>query len=216
MWCEMALGDLFNEVLGLIVILRSLRQFSSNGRVDLVGDFSFGDLLSSSLQLTRRAEKCEVGVDLIGKIGDPFAGLCGATNDRGRPVVVRTHREVEHGAETSKQVSGTRLIGFVDGKNIGEFKETSLEELDAVSGSGDLNECESVNYMGYVYFLLTDADGLHDDYIETSRIKEMDDTRGCWSESAGATTRGHAPDEDIGVFLSIEHANAIAKCRSAG
>ncbi len=66
------------------------------------------------------------------------------------------------------------------------------------------------------HFVLTHADCFHDDHVEARRVEEQGHLQSGSGETTEPSAGCHRTDEDVGVGVMVQHANAIAENRAAG
>src|ERR687897_719107 len=84
------------------------------------------------------------------------------------------------------------------------------------SEAGGLDEHGRQRKVGNGDFILTGANRLDDDRVETGGIKDVRNRQGLGGEAAPGAARGHAADEDVGVGVPARHPDPVAEGGATG
>ena len=120
-------------------------------------------------------------------------------------------REGEGRFQFTFQLVGAVEVGLVEDEDIGNLHNARLEGLNVVAVIGREDDKRDVGEPGDFDFVLADADGFDDDDIAASGVEEQRHIGGGWGKAAEMAAGGHGADEDAGVRVVLQHADAVAE-----
>src|SRR5579884_3106675 len=120
--------------------------------------------------------------------------ICCDRLDDGRSPIVTPDGKRLHSSNLALHAIGSLAIALVDHEDISDFHDAGLDRLHIISHSGnedhDRNVCETHD----VNFILTDANGLHENHVFSSSVEQCRNICSSGSQAAEESSRSHAAD----------------------
>ena len=118
-----------------------------------------------------RFEVGKTGIDCVEELFDAGSGCCGGKQDR-RRLGVGLGAEIEHLFEVGFGGGRVGTVGFVDDKNVGDFKQASFVGLDAVAHAWGEDDDRQVGGCGDADLGLAGTDGFDDYWVEAAVVED--------------------------------------------
>ena len=107
-------------------------------------------------------------------------------------------------------------VGFVDCQQVGDLDDALLHALELVSGTGDHDEQEKIDHGSNGDFVLSHADGFHEDDIITGGLAEQHGLAALAADTAERAAGGRGADVGVRLADEVLHAGFIAEDAAAG
>ncbi len=108
------------------------------------------------------------------------------------------------------------VVGFVNHEDIRDLHDARLDGLYVVAHPWNQHHDCHLRHTGDLNFVLTHPHRFDDDEVLAGRVHQRGHIGGSPRQPAGCSARGHGADEDAGVGVMAEHADAVAQDRAAG
>jgi len=107
-------------------------------------------------------------------------------------------------------------FSLVDDDGIGDLHDATLDPLQLVTGTRQLQQQEHVDHRGDGDFRLADANRLDDDDIVAGRLTDQHGFAGLAGDAAEGITGRRGADEGVAVAGEVLHAGLVAEDRATG